>query len=63
MNNEKEYIGSYKVVKVFKVSARREVIKRNLTREEAKQLVNRYKNSSRSMVVFMKQFSSDKYFK
>jgi hypothetical protein len=63
MGNSKEYIGTYKVVKIFRVSSRREVIERNLTREEAKRVVNRYPNSNRSMVVFMKQFSSDKYFK
>jgi hypothetical protein len=45
----------YKVVKVFRVSRRQEVLERNLTREEAKRVVNRYPDSSRSMVVFMKQ--------
>lgn len=45
----------YKVVKVFRVSRRQEVLERNLTREEAKRVVNRYPDSNRSMVVFMKQ--------
>ena len=45
----------YKVVKIFRVSRRQEVLERNLTREEAKRVVNRYPDSSRSMVVFMKQ--------
>lgn len=45
----------YKVVKVFRVSGRREVIRKNLTREEAMQLVNSYPDSNRSMVVFFKQ--------
>lgn len=45
----------YKVVKIFRVSHRREIIKRHLTRDEAKSLVNRYPDSSRSMVVFMKE--------
>ena len=45
----------YKVVKVLRVSRRQEVLERNLTREEAKRVVNRYPDSSRSMVVFMKQ--------
>lgn len=58
-----EYIGTYKVVKVFAKSGRREVLRRGLTREEAKTVVGRYSSSSRSMVVFMKQFSADKYFK
>jgi hypothetical protein len=60
---EKEYIGTYKVVKVFRVSGRREVIGRGLTLEEAKRITKLFPNSSRSMVVFMKQFNSEKYFK
>lgn len=60
---EKEYIGPYKVVKVFRVSGRKEVLRRGLTKEEAMQLVNKYPNSTRSMVIFMKQFNADKYFK
>lgn len=60
---ENEYIGPYKVVKIFKVSGRRRVLERGLSREEAKRVVARYPDSSRSMVVFYKQFSSDKYYK
>ena len=63
MNKEKEYIGTYKVYKVFRVSRRRVILRRGLTREEAKAVVNSYSDNSRSMVVFDKQFSSDKYFK
>ena len=59
---EKKYIGTYKVVKIFRVSRRREVLQRNLSRDEAKRLVNSYPNSERSMVVFMKQFTADKYY-
>lgn len=59
---EKTYIGTYKVVKMFRVSRRRQVIRRGLTRDEAKRLVNSYPDSSRSMVVFAKQFTSEKYF-
>jgi len=62
-NNEKVYTGPYKVVKLYRVSMRREVLYRNLTKEEAMRVVNRYPDSSRSMVVFMKQYSADKYFK
>ena len=63
MKNEgKKYIGSYKVVKLYRVSMRREVIERGLTIEEAKRLVNRYPSRSGSMVVFMKQYSSDRYY-
>ena len=59
---EKTYIGTYKVVKIFRKSHRREVIERGLTRDEAKRLVNSFPDSSRSMVVFMKQFTADKYY-
>ena len=58
----KTYIGTYKVYKVFRKSRRREVIKRGLTREEAIRLVNSYKDSNWHMVVFDKQFTSDKYY-
>jgi len=57
------YTGTYKVVKLFKVSRRRQVLKRNLTREQAMELVNRYPDKSTSMVVFFKQFSAQKYYK
>lgn len=59
---EKKYIGSYKVVKIFRVSRRHEILKRDLTLEEAKRLVNSHPDSNRSMVVFYKQFTADKYF-
>ena len=58
-----EYIGTYKVVKIFRVSQRRQVLRRGLTLEEAQRVVNSYPNSNRSMVVFYKQFTSKKYFK
>ena len=45
----------YKVVKLFRVSRRRQVIEKNLTREEAMRLVQTYPDSNRSMVVFTKQ--------
>ena len=63
MNNDnKTYIGTYKVVKIFRVSNRREVLRRGLTREEAKRVVNSFPDSNRSMVVFMKQFTADIYY-
>lgn len=62
MTKEKQYTGTYKVVKLFRKSGRREVIEIGLTIDEAKRVVNRYPDSNRSMVVFMKQFTSDKYF-
>ena len=58
----KTYIGTYKVYKVFRKSGRREVIRRGLTRDEAIRLVNSYKDSNWHMVVFDKQFTSDKYY-
>lgn len=45
---------NYKVVKIFRVSRRREVLAKYLTREEAMRMVNRYPDSNRSMVVFMR---------
>ena len=60
---EKTYIGTYKVYKIFRKSNRREVIRRGLTRDEAKALVNRYPDSNRHMVVFDKQFYSARYYR
>jgi hypothetical protein len=63
MNNDnKTYIGTYKVYKVFRKSARKQVIERGLTLEEAQRLVRSFPNSNRSMVVYTKQFWADKYF-
>ena len=62
MDDNKTYIGTYKVYKVFKVSRRRQMIARDLTRDEAKALVNRYPDSNTSMVVFDKQFAADNYY-
>ncbi len=57
-----QYIGTYKVVKIFRKSNRRELIRRNLTIDEAKRLVNSYPDSNTSMVVFCKQFIAAKYY-
>lgn len=62
-NTEPTYTGTYKVVKLFRVSNRRQVIERGLTREEAQRVVNRYPDSTRSMVVFCKQFTAKRYYK
>ena len=62
MTQEKQYIGTYKVYKIMRKSSRRVIIRRGLTREEAKTLVNRYPDSNRSMVVFDKQFTASKYY-
>ena len=45
----------YKVVKIFRISQRRQILRRGLTLEEAKRVVNSYPNSTRSMVVFYRQ--------
>lgn len=63
MTTDKTYIGTYKVMKIYRKSNRREVIRRNLTRDDAKLLVNSYPDSNSSMVVFTKQFTADKYYK
>jgi hypothetical protein len=57
-----EYIGTYKVVKIFRKSNRRELIRRNLTIDEAKRVVNSYPDKNNSMVVFYKQFTALKYY-
>ena len=53
---EKTYIGTYKVIKFFRVSGRKQVLERGLTREQAKAIVNSYPNSKNSLVGFEKQF-------
>lgn len=53
------YTGTYKVVKIFRKSNRREIIRRNLTIEQAKNLVSSYPDSNTSMVVFYKQFTEN----
>ena len=51
MNNE----DLYKVVKIGRKSGRRSILRRNLSRADAKSVVNSYPDSNRSMVVFFKQ--------
>jgi hypothetical protein len=60
---EQEYIGTYKVVKIFRKSQRREILHRGLSFEQAKAVVSDYPDSNTHMVVFMKQFSAQKYYK
>jgi hypothetical protein len=45
----------YKVVKIGRKSARRQILERNLTEQEAQRVVARYPDSSRSMVVYFRQ--------
>ena len=61
-NDKKTYIGTYKVVKIFRTSERRVILERGLTREEAKRVVNSYPDKNNSMVVFYKQFTAHKYY-
>ena len=56
------YTGTYKVVKIFRKSNRRELIRRNLTIDEAKRLVNSYPDKNNSIVVFFKQFTAAKHY-
>lgn len=44
----------YNVVKIFRVSGRRKILHRKLSRERAKKVVCTYADSQRSMVVFEK---------
>ncbi len=62
MSTEQIYTGTYKVYKVFRKSGRREILRRDSTRDEAIALVKRYPSNNNSMVCFDKQFYADKYF-
>ena len=62
MSKEKKYIGTYKVVKIFRKSDRRQILERGLTLEEARRAVNSFPDSQQHMVVFYKQFTASKYF-
>jgi hypothetical protein len=60
---EKQYIGTYKVVRVFAKSGRKQIIEKGLTRSEAQRLTQAFPDNSTSMVVFFKEFTSEKYYK
>jgi hypothetical protein len=49
---EQENTQRYKVIKFFRVSGRREILRRGLTRDEAMRVVNQYPDSTRSLVGF-----------
>lgn len=59
---ELKYIGTYKVVRIYKKSGKSQLIEKDLSLEDAKKLVNSFPDSALSMVVFKKQFSASKYF-
>ena len=58
----KKYIGTYKVFKVYRKSQRREILARGLSLEEAQNMCRTIPDSNTSMVCFEKQFSAKKYF-
>lgn len=45
----------YKVVRVYRNSARREVLYKNMSRDEAGRCAMRFPTTAKSMVVFFKQ--------
>ena len=45
----------YKVFKVGRISQRRQIIRKNLSEQDAQSLVTRYPNSTRSMVCYTRQ--------
>jgi len=45
----------YKVFKVGRISQRRQIIRKNLSLQDAQSLVNRYPDSNRSMVCYTRQ--------
>lgn len=59
----KEYIGTYKVYRVFRKSGRRQTIEKDIDRETAMRITQSFPDSNTSMVVFDKQFTADKYYK
>ena len=62
MSEGKKYIGTYKVVKIFRVSNRRQVLESGLTLDEARRVVSSYPNSQKHIVVYRMEFTADKYF-
>ena len=45
----------YKVQRIYRESGRRKTLENNLTREEAKRVVKRHPNNTKSMVTFTEQ--------
>lgn len=61
MATDKNYIGTYKVIKFYR-SGKRQILERGLTREQAQRVVQSYPDSNTSLVGFDKQFTADKYY-
>ena len=61
-NNEKKYIGTYKVIRFYK-SGKKVLIEKGLTREQATEKTKQFNSTKTSFVGFDKQFTSSKYFK
>jgi len=55
VNPAPEPIKLYKVVKIFRVSGRRQILEKNLTESQAQRLVQSFPDSNRSMVVYFSQ--------
>ncbi len=45
----------YKVFRVYRNSERKTILRRNLTKDEAKKMVNAFPDSKKTMVCFTKQ--------
>tara|TARA_R110000822_G_C15101199_1_gene471910 strand:- start:41 stop:235 length:195 start_codon:yes stop_codon:yes gene_type:complete len=56
------YIGTYNVVKKFRISGKRKVIERGLTEPQAQRLVSLHPDSDNHIVIYSKQYSASKYF-
>jgi hypothetical protein len=54
-NNDAGKQDFYKVIKVGRISARKTILHKWKTLEEAKRIVESYPDSNRSMVIFTKQ--------
>ena len=61
-NENKTYIGTYKVIRFYK-SGRKVLIEKGLTREQAIKRTQDFESTKTSFVGFDKQFTADKYFK
>lgn len=60
---EKEYVGPYKVFRIYRKSRRVQIIEKGLTLEQAQRLTQSYPDSNMSMVCFTKQYTSEKYYR
>ena len=52
---------SYVVVRINKASQKKQILKSNLSREEAMKLAKKYPSNSRSQVVFVKESNASNF--